>query len=396
ENDSPAASQGVSTVTDEDDSPAIGQRDNTVTDEDDSPAIGQGDNTVTDHVNNPAIGQGDSTTTDKDDKSAIGQGDSPAIGQVDDRTAIGNGDRRSDRNEVNPVIHNRGDQCDFSTDAAFIFQEGEKHFLVVSVELIMTGAGTKNDEAENKVPEEDKNGQTLSLHASEVNENASSSTEVGSLNTNVEQVPRNDTRGAGSRATDEDDSPAIGQGDRPSDRKEVHQPVIHKRGDQCDFSTDAAFILQEGEKHFLVVSVELVMTGAGTKNDEAENKVPEEDKNGQTLSLHASEVNENASSSTEVGSLNTNVEQGHMKLRQQNRARQLRALEKNNRSQRKILRILTERKGAHLEKEFESLRKVYALSLKKYMIIMKKQSRRMEMLIKCIRADLPDSDEDDE
>ncbi|PNF21703.1 hypothetical protein B7P43_G10335, partial [Cryptotermes secundus] len=274
ENDSPAASQGVSTVTDEDDSPAIGQRDNTVTDEDDSPAIGQGDNTVTDHVNNPAIGQGDSTTTDKDDKSAIGQGDSPAIGQVDDRTAIGNGDRRSDRNEVNPVIHNRGDQCDFSTDAAFIFQEGEKHFLVVSVELIMTGAGTKNDEAENKVPEEDKNGQTLSLHASE--------------------------------------------------------------------------------------------------------------------------VNENASSSTEVGSLNTNVEQGHMKLRQQNRARQLRALEKNNRSQRKILRILTERKGAHLEKEFESLRKVYALSLKKYMIIMKKQSRRMEMLIKCIRADLPDSDEDDE
>jgi DNA repair ATPase RecN len=59
---------------------------------------------------------------------------------------------------------------------------------VLAVQLGLKVAAEKQEEAENSVPEEDENAQTLSLQASELKEMEPSGTEARPLTANAEQV----------------------------------------------------------------------------------------------------------------------------------------------------------------------------------------------------------------
>jgi hypothetical protein len=97
-------------------------------------------------------------------------------------------------------------------------------------------------------------------------------------------------------------------------------------------------------------------------------------------------------SAPEKRPLDTSIEQAHMELGERKTDRQMKKLEKENRRQRKILKKLTEERGDQLDQEFEPLRMQDALSQKNYMSWIKKQSMRMEELIKKLRAELPGLD----
>jgi hypothetical protein len=116
------------------------------------------------------------------------------------------------------------------------------------------------------------------------------------------------------------------------------------------------------------------------------NGVKVEDESGETVDLQESELKEMELSAPEERSLDTNIEQAHMELGERKTDRQMKKLEKENRRQRKLLKKLTEERGEHLDQEFEPLRMQDALCQKNYMRRIKKQSMRMEELIKKLKA----------
>jgi hypothetical protein len=97
-------------------------------------------------------------------------------------------------------------------------------------------------------------------------------------------------------------------------------------------------------------------------------------------------------SAPEKRPLDTSIKQAHMELGERKTDRQMKKLEKENRRHRKILKKLTEERGEQLGQEFEPLRMQDALGQKNYMSWIKKQSMRMEKLIKKLRSDLPGLD----
>jgi hypothetical protein len=113
-----------------------------------------------------------------------------------------------------------------------------------------------------------------------------------------------------------------------------------------------------------------------------ENGVKVEGENGETLSLQESDMKERDLSAPDGRPLDTSIERAHMKLGERKTDRQMKKLEKENRRQRKILKKLTEERGEQLDQEFELLRMQDALCQKNYMRWIKKQSMRMEDLIK--------------
>ena len=89
---------------------------------------------------------------------------------------------------------------------------------------------------------------------------------------------------------------------------------------------------------------------------------------------------------TEARPLKASAEQEQGELGEPKTDKQMKKLEQENRRLRKILKNLTEERGEQLDEEFEPPRMQDALCQKNYMRRVKRQSRKMEDLIKNLRA----------